>query len=103
MMMDVLVSFYGSKRQQNIFFGLSRTISPKKFLSFCNVPESTTICSLSLNQAICYILFVAFNLSRQNHCSRTLTIELAALAPEIATAGIPIPGNIPWNSNGQAK
>ena len=39
--------------------------------------------------------FFAFNLSKHSQCSTGEIIEFAALAPDNATAGTPIPGKIP--------
>ena len=43
-----------------------------------------------------YILPNSFRESKQIHCRRGFTMAFAALAPEIATAGTPIPGKI-WS------
>jgi hypothetical protein len=41
------------------------------------------------------MMFSLLRSSKQNHCSKGETIPLAALAPERATAGTPIPGKMP--------
>ena len=45
------------------------------------------------NNTNAYIEFVSKK-SRHNHCWMGLTMALAALAPDMATAGTPMPGNI---------
>jgi hypothetical protein len=41
------------------------------------------------------MIFSRLRSSKHNHCSKGETIALAALAPERATAGTPIPGKMP--------
>ncbi len=51
--------------------------------------------NVQIIDSVFYIRFFDFNKSSFNHCRNGLIIVFAALAPESATAGIPIPGKTP--------